>query len=73
MGKEMMRAAGKSPRHRRRRGDDGGNEALPQTSNVESDKRRDNGGREVVREYAAEKKQCCWSTIADWSFQGWLM
>ncbi len=56
LGKEMMRAAGKSRQHWQTRGDDGGNKALPQTSDVGSDKRHDNGGGEVDREYASEKK-----------------
>jgi hypothetical protein len=46
----MMKAACKSWRHQQTRVDDGGNEALPQTSDVSSDKRHDDGGREVARE-----------------------
>ncbi len=33
MGKDMMRAAGKSQQHWRMRDDNGGNKALPQISN----------------------------------------
>ncbi len=49
-----MRAAGKSWRHRRTRGDDGGDKAQPQMSDVGSNKRLYNDGQgEVKREYAA--------------------
>jgi hypothetical protein len=68
-----MRAAGeKSRRHRRSIGDNGGNEALPQTCDVGSDKRREDGGREVAREYAAEKKWLRRLAMAYKNFQGWL-
>jgi hypothetical protein len=43
-GKEMMKSAGKSRQHWQTRGDNGGNKALPQTSNVGSVKRQDNDG-----------------------------
>jgi hypothetical protein len=72
LGKEMMRAAGKSWWHQQTRGDDGGNKALPQTSNVGSDKRCNDGGQEVVREYVAEKNPRWQLTMTDGNFQGWL-
>jgi hypothetical protein len=46
LGIEVTRAAGKSQWHWRMRGDDGNNKALPQTSNVGSDKRRSREGRD---------------------------
>jgi hypothetical protein len=49
-------------------GDNGSNVALPQTSNICTDKRRNNGGREVAREYAAEKQWWQWLTMADRNF-----
>jgi hypothetical protein len=66
----MMRAAGESQWHRWTRGDNGGNKALLQTRNVGSDKRRDNGGQEVAREYAAEKKRWQRLPMADKTNQG---
>jgi hypothetical protein len=51
--KEMMKAAGKSLWHRLTRGDDGDNKALPQISNISSDKRCNNGRQEVRKETAA--------------------
>jgi hypothetical protein len=72
LGKVMMRAVYKSQRHRRTRGDNGGDEAQPQTSNVFSDKRCNDGGQEVAREYAADKKWQRQLTITDGNFQGWL-
>jgi hypothetical protein len=47
--------------------------ALPQMSNNGSDKRCNDGGQEVAREYAIEKKWRWWLTMADKNFQGWLM
>ncbi len=49
------------------------NKALLQTSNVDSDKRRNNGRREATREYAGEKKPWHWLEMADKIWQGWLM
>jgi hypothetical protein len=40
----MIRAAGKSQWHRQMRGDNGKDEALPQMSNVGSDKRHSGDG-----------------------------
>jgi hypothetical protein len=68
----MMRAAGESQRHRRTRGDDGNNKALPQMSDVGSDKRHNDGGQQVAREYVAEKKHRQQLTMANRKFQGWL-
>ncbi len=67
-----MRIVGKSQRHRWTRGDNVGNKALPQTSNVRSDKRHEDGGQEVAIEYAVEKKRQQQLAMADKSFQGWL-
>jgi hypothetical protein len=72
LGKVMMRDVYKSRRHRLTRGDDGGDKALPQTSNVCSDKSCNDGGQEVAREYAAEKKWQRQLTMADGNFQEWL-
>ncbi len=66
-----MRAAGKSRRHHWTKCDNGGDKALPQTSNIGSDKRHKDGGQEVAREYAAENTWQQWTTMADKSFQGW--
>jgi hypothetical protein len=54
--KKMMRATGKGLQHKQIKGDNGGNKALPQASIDGSDNSHDNGGQEVEREYAAEKK-----------------
>jgi hypothetical protein len=70
LGKEMMRAEGKSWRHWSTRGDDGGDEALPQTSNVGSDKKHDDGGQEEAREYATEKEWRRRLAMAEENFYG---
>jgi hypothetical protein len=56
IGKEIMKAAGESWWHQQMRDDIGGNKALPRTSNISCDKRCNDGGREVARQYGAEKK-----------------
>jgi hypothetical protein len=45
------------------RGYNGSKKALPQASNVSSDKRHGDGGQEVAREYATEKKRRWWLAI----------
>jgi hypothetical protein len=65
----MMRAASMSRQHRRTRDDESIGKALPQMSNVGSDKRCDDNGQEVAREYATEKKWRWWLAMADKNFQ----
>ncbi len=61
----MMRATDESLWHLQTRDDDGSNKALPQTSNVSSDKKRDNGGQEVARENVTEKRRQWQLAMAD--------
>ena len=66
----MMRAAGKSWQHRRTKVDDGNDKTQPQTSDVSSDKRCNDGAQKVAREYAAGKKWQGQLTLADGNLQG---
>jgi hypothetical protein len=66
----MLMALGKSWWHWQTSGDNGRNKALPQTSNVVSDKMCDNCGQEVAKENATEKKRQQRLAMTDKNFQG---
>ncbi len=65
MGKEITRAAGKSWQHRRMRGDDSGNKALPQMSNVSIMQQSTcYGRREDKQRYGDGGQRWWWMTMA---------